>query len=396
VAQPTLAPTTQPAPGFEAGSGDGKFVFGGSYTLRSGERLSGDLVVFGGDATVESDSRVDGNVVVIGGDVDIAGRVGRDVVLIGGMARLRSSAVVGGQLVRVGGGLQQDEGAQIHGGESGGVTIPPIPPVPPVPSVPRPRVVEWWQFGANSFINFVWHVTRAVGSTILLALLALFVVSLWREPVDRVRQTIANATGVSWVVGFLTPLAFAVIVPAFAVLSAILVLALCLGLVGFVLIAVVSLALAIAWLMGWIALGQIAGERLLHAIGTHDATPAASAAVGTAVITLVWLALEPFCGLGWLFFALSAPLGLGAVILTRFGTQDYGTSSLGGGFRPPAPPAPPVPPTPPIPGPMEPSVSGESPSGDLRPVEPSPSPDAAPPIEPPAPASPLEKPVGEL
>jgi hypothetical protein len=265
-----------------------------------------------------------------------------------------------------------------------------------VPSVPRPPLVEWWQFSANSFINFAWHVTRAIGSAILLALLALFVVSLWQKPMDRVRRTITGAPGISWVVGLLTVVAFVVVVPAFAVLSAILVLALCLGLVGFALIGVAGLALAVAWLMGWIALGQIAGERLLHAMGTHDATPAASAAVGTAVITLVWLALEPFCGLGWLFFALSAPLGLGAVILTRFGTQDYGTSSLGGGFRPPAPPAPPVPPAPPIPGAIGPSVSSESPSGDLRPVEPSPSPDAAPPIEPPAPASPLEKPVGEL
>ena len=105
-----------------------------SYTLRSGERLRGDLVVFGGNARLETDTRVDGNIVVIGGEADIAGRVRGDMVIVGGSVRLRSTAEVDGQLVRVGGALQKDEGAQIHGGESGGAEHSAHPAHPHTPA----------------------------------------------------------------------------------------------------------------------------------------------------------------------------------------------------------------------------------------------------------------------
>jgi len=424
VAQPTVAPAATPAvvptvetqPGLEfgGGRGDGKVVFGGSYTLRSGDTLGGDLVVFGGFAVVESDSRVTGNVVVIGGAADIAGHVNQDLVVIGGAAQLRSSAEVDGQLVRVGGALQTEEGAKIHGGESGGVPIPPIPPIPPVPSVPTPSVPpfgRWVDNGVNNWLNFVWHVARAIGTTILLTLLAAFAVALWPNPMQRVGRTIKTNLGMSWVVGMLTPLAFAVVIPAFAILSALLIIACGLGLLGFMLIAVASLALAVAWLMGWIALGQIAGDWLLRSLGTRDATPTVSAAVGTAAITFVWLGLDSLNGLGWLcglgclagfgwvIFALVAPIGLGAVVLTHFGTQNY-NGTMGYAPRAPIPPTPPVAPVAPS-APSAPEVP--APSAPVEPLAPVTSPEATPeselPVSPapePLANSPLDKPVGEI
>ena len=379
--KPTLAPTPESGSGFEVGGGDGKLVFGGSYTLRSGERLRGDLVVFGGNAKLETDTRVDGSIVVIGGEADIASRVSGDMVIVGGGVRLRSSAEVDGQLVRVGGTLQKDEGAIIHGGESGGANIPPIPPIPT-----RPPVEYWPQSGVNAFLNLVAHVVYSLGMTVVLALLAMFVVALWREPLERVSQTIVNAPAASWGVGVLTVLAFVVVLPAFAVLSAILIIACGLGLLGFGVIAAASVALVIGWLMGWIALGQLVGQRLLDTLGYHHPTLAASAAVGTAALTLFWLGLAPLCGMGWLIFAVLSPLGLGAVVLTRFGSQDYRSSN---GTHPaswspaPAPvvPAAPVAPVAPEPPQFTPSAPGAAPSSEPPAIS-----DATPP----------DKPAGEM
>jgi len=378
-AQVTPESTPESQPGFEAGDENGKFVFGGTYTLRSDERLSGDLVVFGGVATVQADSRVNGNVVLFGGSADIAGRIDGDLVLIGGGTRLRSTAVVQGQLVRVGGGLQKDAGAQIHEGETGGAQIPPIPPVRPViPVTPRPET--WAERGVNRFLSFTGHMAGAVGTTIVLTVLAVFVVALWREPVDRVGRTIKQSPGVSWVVGFLTPLAFAVIVPAFALLSGILVIACGLGLVGIMLIVVAAVAIGAAWVMGWIAMGQLIGERLLTALGTRYTAPAVSAAAGTAVLSLLWLGLDAMSELwciglvsvlGWVLFMVLAPIGLGAVVLTRFGRQEYIPNHvLPAPVVPVAPPAPPAPPEPPQPAPADVVPSGESippdkPEGEL-------------------------------
>jgi len=384
-AQPTVAPTAEALPHVEIGDGKGKVVVGGSYTLRSGERLRGDLVIFGGDAKLENNSRVEGNVVVIGGEADIAGRVRDDVVIIGGVTRLRSTAEVDGQVARIGGEYRKDEGAKIRGGETSGAEIPPIPPVPTVP----PRV-ELWNASTWGFFSFIRYVLRVIGTTVVLALLALFVVALWRDPIERVSHTITSAGGTSWVVGLLTVITSAILTVPLALLSAILTFV-CIGLFGFGFISVVWLILAIAGLMGWIALGQLVGQRLLGALGARHATPAATAAAGTAAITLLWLGLEPACGLGWLFFVVLAPLGLGAVLLTRFGSRDYHTSS----YMPPAPVSP-------APAPIMP---GEAPAPEppqFIPVAPTPAPDSASPSEPSAsseeapPASPLEKPVGEI
>ncbi len=337
---PTAGPTVEPSspPPVQVGGNEGKVVFGGTYTLGSGERLGGDLVVFGGTATLQEGSRVDGNLALIGGVADVAGRVTGDMVLVGGSAHLRSSAEVDGQLVRVGGSLDRDPGAQIRGGESGGAGIPPIPPVPAVPVTPLP------QRGANLFLSFFSYVMRVILTTVLLALAALFVVSLWRQPFERVSQTIVSAPAASWGVGFLTALTFAVLVVPFAIVSGILTI-ICIGLLGFGIIAAASFALAVAALAGWIALGMLVGDRLLRLLGSRSFTPAGAAVIGTAAITFIWVAFEPACGLGWLFFALLAPLGLGAVVLTRFGTQNYPTI----GAVPPAPPAYPVSPAPPAP-----------------------------------------------
>jgi hypothetical protein len=204
--------------------------------------------------------------------------------------------------------------------------------------------------------------------TTVLALLAVFVILLWREPVERVSQTIVNAPAASWGVGALTALAFVVVLPAFAVLSAILIIACGLGLLGFGIIAAASIALVIGWLMGWIALGQLVGLRLLDALGIRHPTPVVSVAAGTAAITLLWLGLAPLCGMGWLIFVVLSPLGLGAVVLTRFGTQEYrpsnGTYSAPTSLPPaPIPPAAPVPPAAPEPpqfAPSEPAATSDA------------------------------------
>jgi hypothetical protein len=282
---------------------------------------------------------------------------------------------VDGQVVRVGGTFSQDEGAKVRGGESSGIEIPPVPPVPAVPPImPRSQRTDWGNAGTRGLFSFIRYVLGVVGATVVLALLAVFVVALWREPVERVCRTITSTAGLSWVVGLLTVITSAILTVPLAIISGVLSIV-CVGLFGLGFISIVWLLLAIAGLMGWIALGQLVGQKLFGALGARHATPAAWAAVGAAVITLLGLGLGP---LGWLFFAVLAPLGLGAVLLTRFGSQDNGTSS----YVPPAP-DPIMPRQAPVPEPPQ-----------FVPVAPTPAPDSAPSGEPPA--SPLEKPVGEL
>jgi len=139
-------------------------------------------------------------------------------------------------------------------------------PTPFYIPTPRQPFERWVDSGVRSYLGFVWHIMRAIGTVIVLMLLALFVVALWREPLERVRHTVTSAPAMSWVVGVLTALAFAVVVPALAVLSAILVIACGIGLLGIGIIAIAGLALVIGWLIGWIVIGQLVGERVLGAL----------------------------------------------------------------------------------------------------------------------------------
>jgi purine-cytosine permease-like protein len=88
----------------------------------------------------------------------------------------------------------------------------------------------------------------------------------------------------------------------------------------------VALALSAAGLLGWLAVGARIGRRFLRALKAGKVTPLWSASLGTLIITLVAVGLSnAFClsPLGWLLTFLVGCFGLGAVVLTRFGTVHY-------------------------------------------------------------------------
>jgi hypothetical protein len=90
--------------------------------------------------------------------------------------------------------------------------------------------------------------------------------------------------------------------------------------------------LGIAGLFGWIVIGQIIGERLLVANGRAQPSLGMSSVVGVSVLTL--LTNMPVVGeipcIGFLLGLIGsivgigvALTGIGAVLLTRFGTRPY-------------------------------------------------------------------------
>jgi hypothetical protein len=164
---------------------------------------------------------------------------------------------------------------------------------------------------------------RAFGWAVTLGVVALLVLLFWPDQTHRVGQAIQAAPAAAGLMGLLTAVAG-------AVLFSVLLLAACLGLFGW-------LALVAAALFGWIALGTLVGVRLAPVLKLNDLHPAAMGALGTFSLTLVVEALRLVPCLGPLLAAALACVGLGAVILTRFGTQPYFTTP------PVAPPATPPP-----------------------------------------------------
>ena len=291
---------------------DGKVIFGQSYTLKNGETLTGDLLVFGGTAMIDDGATVTGNVVLFGGSLVVNGEVSGDVAVTGGSVILGASAHIYGNLTTVGASLERAEGAQIDGQISNTATSwvgsgnndnnPVTPATPATPVVPN------LNFNFNPF----GAVQNAVGQALGLALLAMLVMLFLAPHADRVAHAVLAQPLTAGGLGLLT----VIVAP----------LALALLIVTIILIPVAAaavIALFVAAAFGWIAIGYEIGQRFTTAIH-QNWHPAFSAGLGVFTLTLVANVLTGIPVLnciGWLVPFLLGLAGLGAVIMTRFGTQ---------------------------------------------------------------------------
>jgi hypothetical protein len=294
---------------------DGQVIFGSNYTLASGETLTGDLVVFGGSVTVEADAHVIGDIVLFGGSLTIAGEVTGDLVLVGGSGLLKSTAVVEGDLNTVGGSYQTESGAQVVGDVNNFASPPSIsydlpsqitPPV--IPNIPADisRAIRS-SINFNPFSEFAWLLLQSLGWAALAALVMLF----FDNHARRVSRAVLHQPVIGGSIGLLTVLVAVVLV----VILSITIILIPVALIG-------VLILAFAFAFGWIAIGLEIGQRT--ALALHQEWPVPlTAAIGTFVLNFVANGIGFIPCIGWLVPFLIGLLGLGAVLLSRFGTQAY-------------------------------------------------------------------------
>ncbi len=152
----------------------------------------------------------------------------------------------------------------------------------------------------------MWWLARSI----LWALLALLVVLAAPVRIRRTADAIIARPVEAGGLGLLTVL----IVPLLLALVAITICGIPFTLAG-------ALVLVIAWGLGVVAMGYETGRRLTG-LGKQDVAPAVSAGLGTFLLTLVMNGVGAVIPcIGWLVPALVGSVGLGAVMLTRFGGE---------------------------------------------------------------------------
>lgn len=306
-----------------------KYVFGDTYTLAAGETLDGNLIVFGGTAILEKDTHVTHDVIVFGGQVRIGGKIDGQVVGFGGLLHLGDDALVKGDVQTVGGSLDKADGAVVEGqinnvkGDATTLTMP--------NGVKLPNL----NLGANPFFKMIWFMFRVF----MWAALAVLVVLFLPKQSERIAEAAVHQPLISAGLGVLT----AVVVP---VLVAVLAITICLIPISLVLV----FLLVISWVLGLVALGMELGKRLAIAL-KMDWAPALAAGLGTFGLMFVVNGIREIVPcVGWIVPAVAGMLGLGAVLLTRLGTQEYTPAALSP-FPPPAATPPVMPEPPAAPGP---------------------------------------------
>ena len=298
-----------PGTAFAKGLGDDRIVAGNSFTLYSGESLDGNLIVFGGTAMTETDSQVEGDVVVLGGVATIDGVVEGNVVGIGGVVNLDENADIEGDLITVAAALNREPGAEVSGQVINGFNVPALSALPANIDIPS------WSFSQPTIFPgtfTIWGVFWFIFRTLLWGAIAALVVLILPNPTSRVSKSVANQPLISGGVGLLTVL----IAPIILILLVITCILSPLSLLG-------ALVLLVAWYFGRVAIGLEVGLRIAKVFNREWPLPL-SAGIGTFGLALVVDGLGTISPcIGWLIGILVGVFGLGAVLLTRFGSHSY-------------------------------------------------------------------------
>ena len=316
-----------------------QIYFGDNVTLKDGESVEGGVIIFGGNFTMQEGSDVEGDVVALGGNVTIDGDVEGDVVALGGNVTVQAHAEVDGDVNSLGGNVSVSPKADVSGVvadglqvevQPEGLTLPSVPEIE-IPDVKRGVDIEVTERIERTRPGFMTRVGWIIGDGVadifwsfIIAGLGVLLVLFFPAHVNTVKQTLHRATPVSFVVGFVTLLASIAVI-------------ILLGLFFWLLLPIcgiifVALALALGLLGGWTVIGQYVGRRIFARFDVPTPNDISATFLGVAVLTL--LAAMPFVDnipwVGWMFGLISFLLllvagsaGLGAVVLSRYGTQSY-------------------------------------------------------------------------
>ena len=307
---------------------------------------STDTSIFkiGSDVTIEKGQKIH-SVVAIGGQITVSGAVEKSVVALGGSVVLTKTAVVNGNVASIGGVIVMARDAEV-GGDLTEINSSNL-----YETLTTALSSEWegwsWIFAVISLSIFL-----------VILVLALLIAALLPKPVRIVSEAIHENTFKVILCGILG-----------LVLIAPLALLLTISVVGIALIPLEVIVVVCSVLLGFIAVGRIIGGKVLRLFKRPNTGIVRETFWGLLILWLIgWI---PY--IGWMVKAIAIVIGLGATLITRFGTHQGWKSA-------PSPPAAgntggPEPPTPADPSP--------APATALAPA---PAPSAAPA---PAPTAPL-------
>ena len=258
--------------------------FGVTVVVDRNTVLCSELMVFGGMVMIHGQLR--GNLLAFGGTIAIDGGVFGDITVFGGSVTLQPGAYVHGSIHLYGGQEVKTPGAILDG-----------------------RLDDHSQH--SLYFGFQGPGFSICYLLVMIPLSLLFLRFL-PEHATFVRATVEQHVRRSFLVGLLTCL----LAPAVLLLLLALIVAIPVALI-------VLIGLLAAWVTGIIAVGWSIGEQIMQALTSRPVTRRSryiAVALGQVVLAL-------FCSLpviGWFVSIGASVIGLGAVLLSRFGTRLYG------------------------------------------------------------------------
>jgi hypothetical protein len=256
------------------------------------------IIKIGSDVVIEEGQKAR-RVVTIGGQITIGGAVESHVVAVGGSVVLTKTAFVGGNVVTLGGVIVMARDSQVNG------NLMEINSSNLYDTLATAVSSEWegwsWLFAVISLAVFL-----------VLMVVALLIVALLPKPVHVVAAAISENTFKVVLCGLLG-----------LVLIAPLALLLTVSVVGIALIPLEVIVVVCSVLLGFIAVGQLIGRKIYQLLKRPN--PGMIRETFWGLITLWLIGWLPY--IGWMAKAVAIVIGLGATLVTRFGTYQGGKVS---------------------------------------------------------------------
>lgn len=250
------------------------------------------IVKINSDVVIEADTKVR-NVIILGGQVTVNGTVEQHIVAIGGSAVLTRTAVVGGDVFVLGGIIAMGKGADVHG------TLTEINSSNVSDAISNLLSDNWegwsWLFAVFSVVVFL--------ATLIIAMLIVVVIP---KPILTISEGIALHTYRATIAGLVGLL---MIAPVAVLLT--------LSVIGIVLIPLQIIVVVCAAVFGFVAVAQILGQRVLTVAKKPNQSLVRQTFWGLLVLWIIgWI---PY--IGWMMKVLAIVLGMGGVMITRFGAK---------------------------------------------------------------------------
>lgn len=254
------------------------------FSLFAGTAQADSLIRISENAVVKAGTEFQ-DVIVINGSALIRGRVLGNILVIRGKVTIRNGAYVGGDIICLGGEITARPGAMILGSKveiGGKISWKSLP---------------FFSLAKVMLLSFLYKIISAV----ILLLLSVFMVFMWPNQIRYAAEEASSDLVKSTLVGVL---AIALLIP--------LAVGFAITLFGLPIALALSIFLLVVSWFGIASMSYLVG----HKISSHF-SPIMAVVVG--LIVLKFIHFVPFIG-GMLYFIAILP-GLGAILLTRFGTN---------------------------------------------------------------------------
>lgn len=251
------------------------------------------VIRIGKDVTIEKGEKVR-RVIAILGQITVNGKVEDGVLAIGGSVVLTKTAVVRGGVASVGGVIVMARDAEIGGN---------------LTEINSTNIYETLMNSINSEWDgwsWVFAIISLSMLTVILCM-ALLTAALLPKQVIIVSEAISENTLKVILTGVLALIAIAPLA-----------LLLTISVIGIALIPLEVILVVLTVLLGFIAVSRLIGSWALRLCGKKDAGIVRQTFWGLVIIWIIgWV---PY--LGWMIKAIAIMIGMGATLITRFGTHQ--------------------------------------------------------------------------